>query len=220
MTYQKTFINKVAPLAQKDMKKTKVLASLTIAQAILESNWGRSGLTKNGNALFGIKATSTWKGKRLNMATGEVYDGKTVTINADFRAYDSWEDSIHDHSKLFISLPRYQNLLGITDYKRAAYLVKKDGYATDPLYDTKLIQLIETHKLYQYDVEVVDVVTELSKAEQSFVDKAVAAKLTDGKNPKTVANQYYVWNVVYGLFTQLETVKKELAELKKLQGVK
>lgn len=220
MSSQQTFIKKVAPLAQADMKKNKILASLTIAQAILESNWGNSGLTKKGNALFGIKAGSTWKGKRLNMKTGEVYEGKPVTIDADFRAYASWEESVSDHSKLLTTAPRYQNLIGVTDYERACFLIKKAGYATDPDYTAKLVSIIKTYKLYEYDTEVVDVVAELSKAEQAFVQKVVEAKLTDGKNPKTPANQYYVWNVVYGLFVQLESLKKEIAELKKSQGVK
>ena len=92
------FIKKVGKMAADSMQETKILASLTIAQAILESGWGKSGLTTKGNALFGIKATATWKGKVYSSKTKECYDGVNfVEIQAAFRAYDSWEESIEDH---------------------------------------------------------------------------------------------------------------------------
>lgn len=76
---QKSFIERVGKLAAADMQKSGVLASLTIAQAILESGWGKSGLTVKANALFGIKAGSSWKGRVYSAKTQECYDGATFT---------------------------------------------------------------------------------------------------------------------------------------------
>lgn len=154
MSYTRTqFIAKVGPMAQEDAKTSKVLASLTIAQAILESNNGNSTLTKQGNALFGIKANSSWRGKVWTGSTIEYYDGNRTSIVAGFRAYNSWQDSIADHSKLLTGLSRYKAVVGEKDYKKACQAIQKAGYATDPLYATKLIGLIELNGLYNYDAQ-------------------------------------------------------------------
>lgn len=88
---QRKFLAMVGPLAQADMQKSGILASLTIAQAILESGWGASELATKANALFGIKADARWSGKAYSKDTKECYDGATyTTITALFRAYDSW----------------------------------------------------------------------------------------------------------------------------------
>lgn len=148
---QKEFIEKLGPLAAKEMKKSGILASLTIAQAILESGWGKSGLTVKGNALFGIKATPNWKGKVYSAKTNECYDGKTLTtITAAFRAYGSWEESVADHTAILL-LPRYKALVGEKDYKKACKEIQRAGYATDPGYSGKLISLIETYNLTRFD---------------------------------------------------------------------
>lgn len=143
------FIALIAPKAQIDMVKTGVPASLTIAQAILESAWGESMLTRKGNNLFGIK------GKGGTYPTKEVVGGVTITVDAQFRHYNSWAESIADHSRL-LSTKRYRGLLG-QDYKTACKEVAKAGYATDPGYAKKLINLIEQYALFKYD-EVDDVV--------------------------------------------------------------
>ena len=149
---QKQFIEKVGKLAAADMKASGVLASLTIAQAILESGWGESGLTVKGNALFGIKAGANWKGKVYSGKTKECYDGATYEdITATFRAYDSWEESVEDHSALLTGAARYKAVIGERDYKAACIAIKAAGYATDPTYSTKLINLIESYGLNEYD---------------------------------------------------------------------
>lgn len=149
---QKSFIERVGKLAAADMKKCGVLASLTIAQAILESGWGKSGLTVKANALFGIKAGSTWKGKVYSAQTQECYDGVSyTTITALFRAYDSWEASVSDHSALLTGLARYKAVVGETDYKKACVAIRAAGYATDPTYSDKLINIIESYGLTAYD---------------------------------------------------------------------
>ena len=103
------FIEKIAPIVQKHYNTYKILNSLTIAQGILESNYGNSILATKANALFGIKADKSWKGKVFSKDTNECYDGKNmITINTSFRAYYSWEESIIDHCK-FLQKDRYKN---------------------------------------------------------------------------------------------------------------
>lgn len=149
---QKDFIERVGNLAAADMQKSGVLASLTIAQAILESGWGKSGLTVKANALFGIKAGASWKGKVYSAQTQECYDGATfTTVTALFRAYDSWADSVADHSALLTGATRYKAVIGERDYKAACRAIKAAGYATDPNYADKLIQIIESYGLTAYD---------------------------------------------------------------------
>lgn len=155
MAYTRSqFIEKVGPLAQNDAKTSKVLASLTIAQAILESNNGNSTLTVQGNALFGIKATTSWRGKVWTGKTIEYYDGNRTSITAGFRAYDSWKESITDHSALLTGLNRYKAVIGEKDYIKACKAIHSAGYATDPQYSTKLIKLIEDNNLTRFDKEI------------------------------------------------------------------
>lgn len=150
---QDNFINLIGKLANQDMKANGILASLTVAQAILESGWGKSSLATVGKALFGIKAGTNWTGKVYNANTKECYDGSTfVTIKANFRAYNSWEESINDHSKLLCGLSRYYALIGEKDYKKACKTIQAAGYATDPKYADQLINIIECYNLTRFDV--------------------------------------------------------------------
>ena len=144
---QKEFLSRIIPLAKADMKKTKILASLTIAQAILESGWGTSALARKSNNLFGIK------GNGKNYKTFEYINGKRVDIVDSFKVYPDWETSVTDHSGLFLRLSRYQNLIGERDYKKACRKVYEDGYATAPNYAEALIKIIEQYKLYEHDYE-------------------------------------------------------------------
>lgn len=149
---QKAFIERVGNLAAADMQKSGVLASLTIAQAILESEWGKSGLTVKANALFGIKAGTNWKGRVYSTKTQECYDGVNfTTVTALFRAYNSWEESVENHSALLTGAARYKAVVGERDYKTACRAIKAAGYATNPNYADKLIQLIESYSLTAYD---------------------------------------------------------------------
>ena len=144
-----SFFDKIKPLVIADMKKSGILASLTAAQAFLESSKGNSGLAIKANNLFGIKGT--YNGQSVKMLTTEFIGGKYIKVNADFRKYPSWADSIADHSAMFNRMSRYKNLRGETNYKTAAQNVKLDGYATDPNYSQKLISIIERYKLYEWD---------------------------------------------------------------------
>jgi len=149
---QKDFIATVGAMAAADMKKSDILASLTLAQAILESGWGTSTLATQANALFGIKADSRWSGRVFSKQTQECYDGVNfVTETALFRAYDSWQDSVNDHSAFLIAGSRYAAVIGEKDYKKACNAIHKAGYATDPGYASKLISLIERYELTAFD---------------------------------------------------------------------
>ncbi|GAB6931566.1 hypothetical protein JCM10914A_55630 [Paenibacillus sp. JCM 10914] len=153
MSSKLAFIQKIATFAVSDMAKTKIPASLIIAQAALESAWGTSGLTVKGNNLFGIKGKGT--AGSCTMPTTEYVNGKAVKVNAAFRAYNNWGESIADHTKLIlngVSWNRnlYKKVIGV-DGKTAAREIQQAGYATDPKYATKLIALMDEYNLYQYD---------------------------------------------------------------------
>ena len=105
------FISKIAPLVVAENKKRgfPLFSSVVIAQAICESGWGQSKIMMKANAIFGIKATSDWKGKVYNAKTQECYDGKNYTdIKACFRAYNSLAESISDYFDLITKLERYR----------------------------------------------------------------------------------------------------------------
>jgi len=151
---QQDFIARVGALAAADMRQSGVLASLSVAQAILESGWGTSSLATNANALFGIKADARWNGRVYSKATQECYDGMSfVTETALFRAYDSWEASLTDHSAFLRAGTRYAAVVGETDYHKACAALQSAGYATDPGYAAKLITLIETYGLTAFDTD-------------------------------------------------------------------
>lgn len=165
------FILEVAPSIQKNAKRTGILASVILAQAILESNNGNSGLTKEGNALFGIKADRSWRGKVWTGSTIEYSSGDRTSLVAGFRAYNSWEESIIDHSNFLMQNSRYHDLIGEKDYRKACQSLQEAGYATDPNYAKKLITLIEANRLNQYDVAI----ETKDQALASAVDKIIAS---------------------------------------------
>lgn len=131
-----------------------ILPSISGAQAILESNWGKSTLALQANNLFGIKGE--YNGESYSVETKEFINGTTKYVTAAFRKYPSWTDSIADHSAFFTSTEfrktNYAAVVGETDYTKAAQALSTAGYATDPDYLAKLIKLIETYDLQQWDV--------------------------------------------------------------------
>ena len=139
----KEFIDMIGKAAVAEYEQFKILPSLTIAQAILESNWGRSMLSQKAYNYFGMKAGSGWKGATYSSKTQEQTPaGQAFTINADFSAYPDVQAGIRGYY-VFLQYPRYANLKGVTDYKEACRLIKADGWATDVKYTDKLVSLIE-----------------------------------------------------------------------------
>ena len=124
-----------------------------IAQAILESGWGKSKLAANYHNYFGLKCGTKWTGKSVNMNTQEEYEPGTLTTIVDnFRAFDSMEEGVKGYFE-FIQLARYQNLKRITDPKTYLETIKADGYATSSTYVQNNMNVIEQYNLTQYDGE-------------------------------------------------------------------
>ncbi|MGG1748335.1 phage tail protein, partial [Bacillus licheniformis] len=179
------FIKEIAPDAQRVYKKYDILASLIIAQACLESAWGTSGLVQKGKNLFGIKGT--YNGQYVLMWTTE-YDksGNATKVQARFRKYPSWYESIQDLAKLYVNGTswdpnHYKAVVGEKDYKKASAALVKAGYATDPNYATKLNNLIQTYKLTQYDT-VGGVPEGPDEPETPIPDPEIPSKEYDGKD--------------------------------------
>ena len=154
------FIPSVTPIIQKVNKErgNPLFSSVVIAQAILETGFGGSELMMKAKALFGIKATKSWKGKVYNADTKECYDGISMTtVKASFRAYESIEESINDYFDLITKNKRYEKALHSLSAHECITAIREGGYATDPKYIDKIITLIKAHNLTQYDsVENVD----------------------------------------------------------------
>ena len=145
-TPQQRYVEKYAPMAVREMLRSGVPASITLAQGMLESGNGESKLATKGKNHFGIKCHKGWTGKSMKVdddARGEC-----------FRVYDSVEESYRDHSDFLRYRDRYKFLFDLdrTDYKGWAYGLKKAGYATDPSYAAKLIRYIEDNNLSRFDV--------------------------------------------------------------------
>lgn len=140
------YINAYKDDAIKEMYLHKVPASITLAQGMLESGNGNSDLSRKANNHFGIKCHKEWG--------GETYIMDDDSSNECFRKYESVLDSYSDHSMFLFSRSRYSSLfeLPITDYKGWCYGLKKAGYATDPRYAERLIELIERYKLNELNV--------------------------------------------------------------------
>ena len=146
---QQAFIQSVAPGAIQGWNEYKVLPSITVAQAIVESGWGRSALSTQAHNLFGIKGS--YNGNSVVMRTREVYGGRSVYVNANFRSYANNSESVTDHGRFLNVNSRYRNLLGDTNYASVANKLRQDGYATDPSYASTLIRFVQTYNLNQLD---------------------------------------------------------------------
>lgn len=160
-------IAKVGALFTADQRKNGVLASVSLAQFILESAYGKSELAQNANNCFGMKCSlsgNTWGGSAWDGAskyaknTQEYVNGQYVTVTAEFRKYQSVEQSIADHSAYLLgamngSKKRYDGLKGCTDYRKVVQIIKDGGYATAPDYVGNICNIIEKWNLTRYDVD-------------------------------------------------------------------
>ena len=155
-------------LAVKEMKRSGIPASITLAQGILESDCGNSTLAKKSNNHFGIKCHNEWKGEK-------VYHDDDHR-NECFRKYNNVYDSFVDHSDFLTGKSRYADLftLETTDYKGWANGLKKAGYATDPHYAARLIKIIEEEELWRYD------------SDQAKSTKGVNVKKSSSRSKKEV----------------------------------
>lgn len=142
------FIPLVAPGARAN-REAGVPASVTIAQAAVESGWGERVI---GNNLFGIKATPDWMGKVVSFLTHEYEGGQLKQVVATFREYASWADSIADHTLFLRHNPRYAKAFLCDNPECFVQALSTAGYSTNPEYAKLLTEIITTHKLEQYDV--------------------------------------------------------------------
>jgi len=166
------YIRKYAGLAIEEMNRTGIPASITMAQALLESDDGNSYLAVYGNNHFGVKCHKDWKGKKIHFDDDKRHEC--------FRKYRSVEESYRDHSDFIRNGQRYSFLFSLNskDYKAWAKGLKKAGYATNPHYARMLIKIIEDNKLYELDDRKVLPATKAAKREQPETEqketKAVA----------------------------------------------
>ena len=153
------FIEEIKDEAIKNYKEYKILPSITIAQAILESSWGESDLAQIYNNLFGIKADSCWKGEYVTLETFEFYDTK---IEDKFRVYSNKNQSIKDHAKFLVDNQRYKKygVFEAKTYIEQAYALQNAGYSTaednsgQKRYAKDLIELIRQYNLQLIDSEI------------------------------------------------------------------
>lgn len=153
------FIEEIKDEAIKNYKEYKILPSITIAQAILESSWGESDLAQIYNNLFGIKADSSWKGESVLLETFEFYDTK---IEDKFRVYSNKNQSIKDHAKFLVDNQRYKKygVFEAKTYIEQAYALQNAGYSTaednsgQKRYAKDLIELIRQYNLQLIDSEI------------------------------------------------------------------
>ncbi|MDY2959829.1 MAG: glucosaminidase domain-containing protein [Hornefia sp.] len=189
-------IKKVGALFTADMRKSGILASVSLAQFILESGYGKSELAQKANNCFGMKKSlsgntwsgSVWDGKSVytKKTKEQNKDGSYTTITADFRKYPSVKDSIADHSAYLLgakngSKKRYAGLKGCKDYKKAAKIIKDGGYATSLTYVDTLCSIIEKWKLTQYDVKSS---SSSKKSVDTLAKEVIAGKWGDGEERK------------------------------------
>ena len=215
---------KVGPLFTADQKKSGILASVSMAQFILESGYGKSELALGANNCFGMKKSlsgNTWSGsvwdgvsiyKKKTQEQEE--DGSYVTVTAEFRKYANVEDSIADHSAYLLGAKngeklRYDGLKGCSDYKKAVQIIKDGGYATSLTYVEKLCSIIERWNLTKWDVKnsgASDVMVKYYRVRKSWKDAGSQLGVyTVLDNAKAMADKHegytvYDWNgkAVYG----------------------
>jgi hypothetical protein len=167
------YIEKYKLIAIDEMLEYHIPASITLAQGILESGSGNSRLAVQGNNHFGIKCHSDWNG-------GRIYEDDDKKHEC-FRKYSEAEDSYRDHSLFLSRKSRYAFLFDLktTDYKSWAKGLKKAGYATNPQYPKRLIDLIQRYNLDQYD-----------KVSKKEFEKMIKQAKSDRNNKSIIPEKY------------------------------
>lgn len=201
---------KIGKICTEDMKKSGILASVSAAQFILESGYGKSELAQKANNCFGMKCSlsgntwsgSSWDGKSKYTKKTKEDDGKgnLYTITADFRKYPCVEDSVADHSAYLLgamngSKKRYEGLKGCKDYRKAVQIIKDGGYATSSTYVEKLCSIVERYQLTQYD-SVNVVVDPVPGGFQPYMVRVSISDLNIRKGPGT---NYAKWGKYTGV---------------------
>jgi flagellum-specific peptidoglycan hydrolase FlgJ len=150
---QNEFLQKIAVPAIAAMRKTGVPASVTMAQAILESGWGKTRLTLEANNYFGIKDTDFCEGY-VEFATTEYVHGIPRHVMACFEKYPTIEKSFEHHALLLSKAKRYAPAMAVTaDPDKFAHALQACGYSTNPDYGDLLMKFVRLYNLTQYDIQ-------------------------------------------------------------------
>lgn len=176
------FLETVAKLVveENNRRGKPLFPSVVIAQAICESGWGQSQIMMKANAIFGIKATSNWKGKVYNANTKECYDGVSYTnINACFRAYNNLQESISDYFDLITKAERYRKACVANSPLECITAIKNGGYATSPTYINTIMSIINSNNLTKYD-NVEDVENSVDNSANVDIEQ-IARDVINGK---------------------------------------
>lgn len=153
------------------------------AQACIESNYGRSTLSKNYHNYFGLKCGKNWKGKKASFKTKEEYKHCVLTtIVAEFRAYDSMEDGVKGYYE-FVDTKRYANLKGVTDPNVYVHNIKEDGYATSYSYVSNVLNVV------QNITPIVNVYNKLHNL-NTIAQEVIDGKWGNGENRKVLLTMY------------------------------
>lgn len=155
---RENFILTLVPVAQRLQRQYGILASISLAQAAVESNFGQSQLSALYNNLYGVKTDVADESKVL-LPTLEFVDNEWIGIEDYFKVYPSWDASMESHAQLIYhgtswDANFYDAVLAGSNYVEQAHGLQEAGYATDPDYANKLIEMIEAWELYQYDQPV------------------------------------------------------------------
>ena len=207
------FIPKIAPLVVAENKKRgfPLFSSVVIAQAICESGWGQSTIMMKANAIFGIKATTSWNGKVYNAKTKECYDGKTYTnITACFRAYNNLEESIADYFDLITKSSRYRKACVSNSPLECITEIKNGGYATSPTYINTIMSIINSNNLTKYD-NVENVENSVNNSNNVDIEK-IARDVIAGKYGNGQERIYKLGNI----YDQVQTRVNEILLGKKV----
>lgn len=152
-SHVESFVDRLQQPARAASRASGVPAELILAQAALETGWGRHEIaTANGgnsHNLFGIKAGANWQGSTTEVRTTEYVDGQAQSRVERFRVYESFEAAFTDYAQLIGNNPRYAGVVSAPDAQQAARALQRGGYATDPAYADKLIAVMAT--LAPYD---------------------------------------------------------------------
>lgn len=216
------FIEEVGAAATEVMVQTGLLASITVAQALLEGGDGKGGfstLATEAKNIFGIKGTGT--AGSYSAKTREVLNGVSQTVTASFRKYHTWAESIADRTDLLLNAKRsdgsfrYRHLVGVTDPVTAARLIYKAGYATDapaevdgdPAYDEKLVSIIRSNNLTRFDDDALQimVVPDWARGSRELLMKW---NVTDGTRPNEPVTRAEVWTMLNRLWWAIEENRK------------
>lgn len=181
------YISAYKEIAIAEMQRVHIPASITLAQAMLESANGNSRLSKEGNNHFGIKCKKTWEGK-------VIYEDDD-TLQECFRAYDSPAESFIDHSDYLTSGKRYASLflLPQNDYTHWAIGLKEAGYATNPQYAQLLLSYIEKYHLYEFDDDTVSLANypyNVKIRDSVYVNRTLATVVAEGETFESIAKEH------------------------------